>query len=1365
MTHNLSQSITLNCPQCRQSFDTAIWLMIDSSAHPELIDRIRAGDLHHTPCPHCHHTGQVDAPLLLYRPAETPTLIFSPAEQTSAAEDQEQAQGLLGALHHSLGAAWRDEWLKNLPTVPRHMLPAMLGDDPEAALHQMAGQMEQELERLRREDPEAYRQLEAAARQMAADDAPAAPPLPAAMQQFIEAETWIASYHFVQSHPELLGEEANDLLTQLAAAAQVTGDENAQRIFAEHQTLLQHCREIGVTEAFAKKLAVSPVTLATTGQSSGSGAPSRFQADLQQAQAAEHRHLQRGDRRGLDEAAAAWHRILDHPDFATAPEQFQLVALNNGGTVFLRRYWAQGQLTDLNRALDLWQTAVQCAPPDSPGHAISLNNLGNGLSDRYARTGQLADLEAAIAAYKDAVQRTPPDSPDRAMSLSNLGSGFSARYARTGQPADLEAAIAAFQDAAQRTPPDSPNRAGYLNNLGLGLRDRYTRTGTAQPGDLEAAIAAYKDAVQRTPPDSPDRAMSLNNLGLGLRDRYARTGQPGDLEAAIAAFQDAVQRTSPDSLDCARYLNSLGNGLSDRYARTGQLADLEAAIAAYKDAVQRTPPDSLGRAMHLNNLGSGLGDRYARTGQPADLEAAIAAFQEAEQRMPPESPDRAMSLNNLGIGFRHRYARTSELAHLEEAIAAYQDAVARTPPDSPDRAMYLNNLGNGLRARYDRTGQLADLGAAIAAYKDAVQRTPPDSPGRAGRLNNLGSGLRDRWHRPEMDQKEKDAAEQEGKQAYEQACRLGAERQPEAAVTAARSWGRWALSRRAWAEAGHAYQFGLIALETLYRSQLLQQDQQSWQREGQGLYAQAAYAQARQGNASAAATLLEQGQARGLNERLARDKADLHQVEVEAPAIFEQYQAAAGRIRRLEAAERQEQTATTPAPDWTAHRRQVEAARADLSAAVDAIRRLDNHHDFLQPPTWATLAAAVQPGHPLVYLITGPAGSLALLLHRPQTSDVAPTTDVSIEPLWADAFTENVLNNFLVKRANGELPDGYLPGQFLGGNWLKEALSGGLPLLGEKLLAPLAQRLAELGLTRVTLIPGGRLNLLPLHAAVVPINGRTAIFGDLFTVSYAPSASTLSTGRRRLAANTGRPDSLLAVGNPLPLSEGGRSLRFARPEAEEIALRFGGTEHLYCETAATHTAVAATIPGARFLHFSCHGLFDPEQPLNSGLILSNGERLTLRQVLDEIPLEIARLAVLSACQTAITDYNNLPDEFIGLPAGFLQAGVAGVLGSLWPVDDLSTAIFMDHFYRLHREEGQEPAEALQATQRWLRCLTVAELKTLFTEYMANAPDAPTGRMAYALAQDQYVEFTLNSERQATPYAEPYHWAAFAFYGV
>jgi len=38
-------------------------------------------------------------------------------------------------------------------------------------------------------------------------------------------------------------------------------------------------------------------------------------------------------------------------------------------------------------------------------------------------------------------------------------------------------------------------------------------------------------------------------------------------------------------------------------------------------------------------------------------------------------------------------------------------------------------------------------------------------------------------------------------------------------------------------------------------------------------------------------------------------------------------------------------------------------------------------------------------------------------------------------------------------------------------------------------------------------------------------------------------------------------------------------------------------------------------------------------------------------------------------------------------------------------------------------------------------------------------------MAYALAQEKYVDFTLAENQDFTPYADPYFWAAFAIYGM
>ena len=705
MTHSFAQETEQTCSQCGQTFSADVWLIVDVAERPDLLERIRKGTLHDLPCPHCGHWGAVDAPLLVLRPGQEPPLLFSPAQGTTTEQDREQDAGLVGALRERLGDAWQDEWVRQgLPGVPHPMLPVALSDDPEVTLRQAAEQARQELERLQEEDPEAYRQLEKAARQ-----ALGATPLLQALQSFLQAHTWDESRRILEQHPELLTDETDDLLRQLMEAQE---DKDTLRYLEERRALLRRCREVGIEAAFAEHVGMQRTAGA------GVSIPPEFETNVRRAQEAEGRYLRTGDRTALDEAAAAWERILGHAAFAAAPERFQLAALNNSGGVFLRRYWARGRVDDLNRVLGCWQQAAQRTPPDSPDLPALLNNLGIGLRDRYARTGELADLEEAIRVYQQAVQCIPPDSPDLPGCLSNLGLGLRDRYVRTGQLADLEEAMRVYQQAVQRTPPDSPDLPGYLNNLGIGLRDRYARTN--ELADLEEAIRVSQQALQRTPPDSPDLTSCLINLGLGLRDRYAHTGQLADLEEAIRLSQQALQRTPPDSPGLPMHLTNLGTGLRDRYVRTGQLADLEEAIRVSQQALQHTHPDSPNLPTLLNNLGTGLRDRYARTGELADLEEAIRVSQQAVQHTPPDSPDLPGRLNNLGLGLRDRYAHTGQLADLEEAIRVYQRAVQRTPSDSPGLPMHLTNLGTGLRDRYARTGQLDDLEETIGTYERAL---------------------------------------------------------------------------------------------------------------------------------------------------------------------------------------------------------------------------------------------------------------------------------------------------------------------------------------------------------------------------------------------------------------------------------------------------------------------------------------------------------------------------------------------------------------------------------------------------------------------------------------------------------------------
>ena len=75
----------------------------------------------------------------------------------------------------------------------------------------------------------------------------------------------------------------------------------------------------------------------------------------------------------------------------------------------------------------------------------------------------------------------------------------------------------------------------------------------------------------------------------------------------------------------------------------------------------------------------------------------------------------------------------------------------------------------------------------------------------------------------------------------------------------------------------------------------------------------------------------------------------------------------------------------------------------------------------------------------------------------------------------------------------------------------------------------------------------------------------------------------------------------------------------------------------------------------------------------------------------------AELVVLSACQTALG--KEIKGEgLVGLTRGFMYAGAARVLASLWKVDDRATAELMKQFYQGMIKDGLRPAAALRAAQ-------------------------------------------------------------------
>jgi CHAT domain-containing protein len=86
-------------------------------------------------------------------------------------------------------------------------------------------------------------------------------------------------------------------------------------------------------------------------------------------------------------------------------------------------------------------------------------------------------------------------------------------------------------------------------------------------------------------------------------------------------------------------------------------------------------------------------------------------------------------------------------------------------------------------------------------------------------------------------------------------------------------------------------------------------------------------------------------------------------------------------------------------------------------------------------------------------------------------------------------------------------------------------------------------------------------------------------------------------------------------------------------------------------------------PQSNYLHFACHGSYDWQDPIQSGLYLADRRRLTLADAIVRLDLGAARLGRSRPAKPS--DIRQSPDEFLGLPAGFLQAGAPAVISALW----------------------------------------------------------------------------------------------------
>ncbi|KAM3100109.1 CHAT domain-containing protein [Phormidesmis sp. 146-12] len=141
---------------------------------------------------------------------------------------------------------------------------------------------------------------------------------------------------------------------------------------------------------------------------------------------------------------------------------------------------------------------------------------------------------------------------------------------------------------------------------------------------------------------------------------------------------------------------------------------------------------------------------------------------------------------------------------------------------------------------------------------------------------------------------------------------------------------------------------------------------------------------------------------------------------------------------------------------------------------------------------------------------------------------------------------------------------------------------------------------------------------------------------------------------------------------------------------------FPGIEMLNADF--TQTGFAKKLRQGNFtiLHFATHAAFTPTNPIDSFLLLGDGNELTIPDIQSLDGLGNVHLVVLSACQTALTDAKG-GVEVRAISSYFLSRAKT-VVASLWNVNDASTALIMQQFYK-HIASGMTKAEALQQVQQ------------------------------------------------------------------
>ena len=963
------------------------------------------------------------------------------------------------------------------------------------------------------------------------------------------------------------------------------------------------------------------------------------------------------------------------------------------GDSYQRRFEEFGDIQDLECAIKHRLEAVASLPFDDLNRPAILNSLGVSYRLRSRQIGKKKDIDLAIKQQLEAVASTPLDSSDRAAYLDNLGISYSSRFTHFGDLNDIDSAINQYLEALASTLPISTKRAAFLLHLGSSYQIRFQRSGHAK--DINSAIDRLLEAVASLPQDSSERPLYLFGLGESYCNRFLRFGEVKDIDLAIKHQLEAYTSAPLESSKRAIFLYSLGESYQRRYSRFGEMKDNDLSIKLLLEAVSSTPTDSPDHLKHIGSLGFSYTARFKHSRDVKDIDLGIIKQLEAVASIPIDSPDRCRFLSQLGDSYLARFIHSGDVKDIDLAIKQELDAVASALP--ANRPGFINNLGNLYQWRFQRFGEMKDIDLAIENLVEAVATMSLDSAGRPICLNNLGNSYLNRFR---INQ---NPADMEDSISNFRLSSLSLKGLPSTRMSGSLQWAHLAHDLNDLKSASEAYdqairllpQVAWIGLNAIAQLKELESNSDIQSLGCDAAACMITLAQAenhnRQYHLGRAIELLDQGRSvlwsqtsnfkqdledlRGVNSDLAGDLDNVGKFL--AQGCF--------RDPKDPLSETDAQLYRQYAEKW--------------EELVHLVRGLPGFHHFSLPLPISRLKTAAAEG-PVVIINSSK--------YRCDAVIILSQGDLVLVPLpHITAVELESLTNQQEEYASRKSKSVWIPSKdhSISSESLEQVLNQTWLLVGE----PIVQKLEELGLVRrpdrsssldsskskgrVWWCLTGSLSFLPIHASFPPTKPGIAHIGmmDIVVSSYTPTISALLQAQQRIKLK--RPTfRMLAVGQssiagmtPLP------------GVTEEIAFiqNLLGVEALTLdESKATVDGVAASLLKCSWAHFACHGVQDPDKPMDSGLVMWDRHLLTLSR-LAQSSLASAEFAFLSCCESA-QGSKQFPNEAMHLAAGLQFIGYCGVIGTMWSVGDKDALSVAVHIYGELFKAGTGKASASKA---------------------------------------------------------------------